>query len=776
MAQQSRSVRLVRLFLMAGLLILSWMNLQPDTAGADAAPSNTSTPLADELPCYTTPTPSPSLPESSMLYAYRPSRDCIRRTGSLPPVIEEATTSTFAASARSLPHAQRNHDAALTYALNKTSSPPTIVPLAFTQIPFAALLQAESPTVSPTLTHIATFSPTASPSAAITNTPTSTASPFIPITTTPTPTVTPLASPSSSPSPTLTLSPTSTLTPTPSITPSPIPTPCPPQAVLINEVAWAGTIASAYDEWIELHNPGPNPINLNGWILSDSGDIQISLHGTVPAYGFFLLERTDDTTIADLPADQIYTGNLNNNGETLQLRDPLGTLVDSANAGGGSWPAGESATRKSMERRGGEDTPGNWSTFTGFGGNGHDAEGNPIAGTPLHSNSIFVISPTPTATTTPGTPISPTPYPPQAVMINEVAWAGTMASSHDEWIELHNPGPDPIDLGGWTLSDNGDISISLNGNIPAFGFFLLERSDDNSISDIQADQIYSGNLNNSGESLWLRDAAGGLIDSANAGGGAWPAGESASRRSMERRGGEDRSGNWGTFPGYGGNGHDSENNPIAGTPRQPNAILLPTPAPTWIPGKVVINEVLIRPHYDWEGTGGVNTGDEFIELYNLGPGPVFLRGWMLDDIADGGSRPYKIPGITISPHGFAVFFRTRTHIALNDRGDSVRLLAPDGRVIDEISYLKVKAYNLSYGRLPDGSGHLRYGLWPTPRQPNILFIDPQAEANIPVTGSICPPHGSPRFRLPRQARHPAIARWLQILGLYICPPWTMDAP
>jgi len=39
--------------------------------------------------------------------------------------------------------------------------------------------------------------------------------------------------------------------------------------------------------------------------------------GFITAHGFYLLERTDDTTVSDIGADQIYTGGLNNNGETL---------------------------------------------------------------------------------------------------------------------------------------------------------------------------------------------------------------------------------------------------------------------------------------------------------------------------------------------------------------------------------------------------------------------------------------------------------------------------
>ena len=46
-------------------------------------------------------------------------------------------------------------------------------------------------------------------------------------------------------------------------------------------------------------------------------NINISLEGTISAHGFFLLERTDDATVANIDADQIYAGGLNNNGENL---------------------------------------------------------------------------------------------------------------------------------------------------------------------------------------------------------------------------------------------------------------------------------------------------------------------------------------------------------------------------------------------------------------------------------------------------------------------------
>ncbi len=567
--------------------------------------------------------------------------------------------------------------------------------------------------------------------------------------------------------PTITASPNPTASPA---TPTPTPefSPAPSGTVLIHEVAWAGTRASAFDEWVELHNPGPQSISLDGWRLSDNDDIHVPLQGTLPPYGFFLLERSDDSTVSSLSAHQIYTGSLHNDGETLTLLDPDGNVVDTANAAGGDWPAGQSDSRASMERLGGDDISGNWVSFSGSGVH-LDVDGEPIPGTPGGPNSPFLVTPTARPSASPTPRFTTTPIVPGRVLINEVAWAGSKASASGEWIELHNAQTQPIDVSGWRLTDGGDINVALRGSIDALGYYLLERTDDSAVIDIDADRIYSGALRNSGERLRLLAPDGSRVDSANGDGGSWPAGNADSRASMERRGGDDRSGNWATFTGYGGSGLDADGGPIQGTPRGSNSVLIPTPTPTWIPGRVVINEVLIRPHYDWEGTGGVTPADEFIELYNHGPGHVYVKGWWLDDVEDGGSKPYDLPGVTLSPNGFAVFFRSKSRVALNDGGDTVRLLDPDGRVIDEISYLRVRAYNLSYGRVPDGTNSLIYGLWPTPGEPNLLFEEPGLpQAGGTPAGYACGAGRVPWSRLPRQSRHPALRRWHWELGLGVC--------
>lgn len=120
-------------------------------------------------------------------------------------------------------------------------------------------------------------------------------------------------------------------------------------SVIINEIAWMGTTISANDEWLELFNDTISPITLDGWILKSADEkLKINLKGLIPSKGFYLLERTDDTTVPDITADLIYKGALNNTGEDLKLYDSLNNLIDGV-ACPAKWIAGDNATKQTME-------------------------------------------------------------------------------------------------------------------------------------------------------------------------------------------------------------------------------------------------------------------------------------------------------------------------------------------------------------------------------------------------------------------------------------------
>ncbi|PIZ71547.1 MAG: hypothetical protein COY11_01205, partial [Candidatus Portnoybacteria bacterium CG_4_10_14_0_2_um_filter_44_20] len=169
--------------------------------------------------------------------------------------------------------------------------------------------------------------------------------------------------------------------------------------VVINEIAWMRT-ASKYssDEWIELYNKTNRDIDLSGWTLrAIDGSPSIPLATTVPAHGFYLLEKTDDNTVFDdIAASQIYKGDLlNNGGEILELRNASGWLID-ATPSSNSWVAGEKISPnnyRTMERvnpyRDGAN-PDNWATNNGVIIKGLAADGTtPIYGTPKAQNSQY---------------------------------------------------------------------------------------------------------------------------------------------------------------------------------------------------------------------------------------------------------------------------------------------------------------------------------------------------------------------------------------------------
>nr|AOR51040.1 hypothetical protein [uncultured bacterium pAX1] len=316
-----------------------------------------------------------------------------------------------------------------------------------------------------------------------------------------------------------------------------------------------------------------------------------------------------------------------------------------------------------------------------------------------------------------------------AIIINEVAWGGTAVSADDEWIELYNPSSATINITNWTLkSSSGSINITLSGSISSGGYFLLERDDNSTISDTAANQIYTGALSDSGDTLVLRDAAGNFIDTANGNGGGWPWGSvTGNRGSMERQGvTTETDETWVTNAGNPKNGRDENGGLIYGTPKKVNSNGIPAtptatfPPPTAIPpvGRPVINEFLPRPGFDWNQDGKVDVFDEFIEIKNIGVVDVDLGGWRLDDEAGLGSNPFTLPSVILKPGQIVIFYGLQTNILLSDGGDTVRLLNSSGKIYDSYTYAIAKVEDQSVCRLPDGNGNWYEDCVPTPNRLN----------------------------------------------------------
>jgi uncharacterized repeat protein (TIGR01451 family) len=178
--------------------------------------------------------------------------------------------------------------------------------------------------------------------------------------------------------------------------------------VVINEVAWMGTLDSDTDEWIELYNNTDSSIDIASWSISgaDTGvclnfaDADGALTTTIPAHGYLIYANTEDDARDSGGANIVdiwdATIGLNNNspGQVIlyDASDCAGNVIDTANQGTGDWFAGDNVDKKTMERKSpiGAGTDGaNWCTNDGVTINGQDAGGNPINGTPKAQNSCY---------------------------------------------------------------------------------------------------------------------------------------------------------------------------------------------------------------------------------------------------------------------------------------------------------------------------------------------------------------------------------------------------
>jgi hypothetical protein len=314
---------------------------------------------------------------------------------------------------------------------------------------------------------------------------------------------------------------------------------------------------------------------------------------------------------------------------------------------------------------------------------------------------------------------------PLSLIINEIAWMGTESSYNDEWLELYNNSSVEIDLAGWKIkSINGKLNIELSGKITPREFFILERTDDQSLPNIPADLIYKGALNNSGEYVELISNENQIIDEINCENG-WFAGNNETKQTMERKNylnsGNDKN-NWQTSINSGGTpkidnftGTNEADNKNEKSDNK-NQILLPTTS-TNHSFQVCINELLPSPK-------GADRENEWIELLNEGE-DLNISGWQIRDSL-GKTQSYSFPeNTTIKNNNFLVLPGSLTKIILNNDGDSILLINPGGEIISSVSFEKAPQ-DKSYSRINN------QWIWtslPTPGNKNILLESKKNDYN-----------------------------------------------
>lgn len=331
-----------------------------------------------------------------------------------------------------------------------------------------------------------------------------------------------------------------------------------------------------------------------------------------------------------------------------------------------------------------------------------------------------------------------------SVRINELAWMGTEVSSNDEWIELYNESGEKIDLAGWVLeARDGSPKILLEGSVDAGGYFLLERTDDDSVGGVMADQIYSGALSNSGEFLLLKNQNGDIVDRVEAGGG-WFAGDKNLKLTMERKNDEiwQNSVQSGGTPKFGNSEgfvnmvDDDEDDEKVFSLENDVSIQEKAEKLGYDYGNtIVISEIFPSPF-------GGHSDLEYIELYNYGTEDIDLFAWK---IGDKSVMKYELKNrdddLVIPAGGFFVVYRSESGIALNNSGDTVKLYQP----FFDVPFIELKygsaSKGISFGIVDFDLEKLELGLfeheWSKVLTPNkVNFF--QKKNSLPLVDFYCP--------------------------------------
>ncbi len=300
-------------------------------------------------------------------------------------------------------------------------------------------------------------------------------------------------------------------------------------AVVISEIHYhpPSSFGNAL-EFVEIHNPSPEPVRLAGWRLRGAIDFTF-LDGDVLEPGGFRVVCKDCEKLravyAAPPAAFAgdFRGSLEDGGELIELVDPFNAVIDAVDYDDRApWPEDADGRGGSLERR------------------------CPVSAGNQPLNWTASLLPTPGASPSP--PRCPPPsFETPRVVISEIHYhpeesgplrPATEDGEKEEFIEIHNPGALPVDLRGWELNDGVQFQFPADTVLPPGGYLVVCRDEAairgrygiaNTVGDFQ------GRLSNRGERVAIVDAEGKLVDSVRYSDSVeWPYGPDGKGQSLEK--------------------------------------------------------------------------------------------------------------------------------------------------------------------------------------------------------------------------------------------------
>jgi len=412
------------------------------------------------------------------------------------------------------------------------------------------------------------------------------------------------------------------------------------------------------NEWVEIVNPGSAPVNLAGWTLGDGLDAERHVFDDMilPAQGSVVVYAGSNPEEPErLVSSTGYLG-LANNIDSVRLTRPDGVLVDEV-----AYEGARAGISFNRNPDGGED-------------------GDFV----LHTDLDVL-------TSSPGRRADGSRWPGEPnLIINEVLPNPSGTDTGQEYVEIVNVGGARVDLTGWKIGDNAseDRHIFEPRFIePGEALVVFDRGDHSDIDNAINSSSQTLSLNNTGDSIFLRMPDGKIMDQ-------FDYASSSDGLSLNRQTDGARS-DIVTHTEVAG--ATSDNSPG----KRVNGGLFAAS----LERRVIINELLPNP-------AGSDTGEEFVEIVNVGTEPVSLDGWTLRDAT--AERHVFPPDAMLQPGGVFVLYDEGDHsnlssainsstgsLSLNNSGDLIELLEADGSVHDAVQYSSSRD-GVSLNRSPDG--------------------------------------------------------------------------